>query len=125
MHIETAMSTQLTTRPAPNEYAPHYGTYVERVPDGDIVRTLERQLAETLALLRGIPESRAGHRYAPGKWSIKEVVGHVADAERIFSYRALRFARNDPTPLPSFDENALVPPARFDARTIGDLVEEY
>ena len=77
------------------------------------------------ACLRAIPESRAGHRYAPGKWSIREVVGHICDAERVFLYRALRFARNDSTPLPGFDENAFVSASRFDDRALAGLVAEF
>jgi uncharacterized damage-inducible protein DinB len=113
------------TRPAADEYAPYYGTYVSRVGDGDIVRTLKSQIGPTAALLRAIPDSRAGHRYAPGKWSIREVIGHLSDAERIFAYRALRFARHDATPLPGFDENAFVANARLDERSLGGLVDEY
>jgi uncharacterized damage-inducible protein DinB len=113
------------TRPAPDEYAPYYGTYINKVRDGDVVRTLKTQIGDTVAFLRAIPESREGHRYAPGKWSIREVVGHVCDAERIFVYRALRFARNDSTPLPGFDENAFVGASRFDDRTLASLIAEF
>ena len=77
------------SRPDTAEYAPYYGTYVGKVGDGDIVRTLAGQVGETLALLESIPESRAGHRYAEGKWSIRELVGHVCDTERIFVSRAV------------------------------------
>ncbi len=113
------------TRPAADEYAPYYGTYVGRVADGDIVQTLASQVDGTLALLRSIPESRAGHRYAQGKWSIRELVGHVCDTERIFAYRALRFARGDQTPLPGYDENEFVANSRLDQRTLGSLVAEF
>lgn len=112
------------TRPGADEHAPYYGAYVGKVPDGDVVRTLAAQIGETAALLRGIPEAGAGHRYAEGKWSIREVVGHVADAERIFAYRALRFARGDGTELPGFDEAAFVARSRLDHRTLGSLVDE-
>ena len=115
-------------RPAADEYAPYYGKYIDRVPavdgDGALAALLDRQLAETRELLAGIAESRASHRYAPGKWSIKEVVGHLADSERVFAYRALRIARGDETPLASFYENAFVPPGRFDDRALPDLVAE-
>ena len=114
-----------TERPAEGESAPYYRTYIDAVPAGDIVRTLQDQIAETSALLAGISEAKAEHRYAPGKWSIKEVVGHLADAERVFAYRALRFARGDATPLASFDENAWVPAAGLDARTLADLAAEF
>jgi uncharacterized damage-inducible protein DinB len=114
-----------STRPAPDEYAPYYGTYITKVADGDVVRTLKGQFGDTLAYLRAIPESRGGHRYAPGKWSIREVVGHLCDAERIFAYRALRFARADATALPGFDENAFVGASRFDDRTLASLITEF
>lgn len=113
------------TRPAPDEYAPYYGGYVSRVADGDVVATLRRQIVDTLAFLRGIPDSKAGHRYAPGKWSIREVVGHLCDAERVFAYRALRFARNDSTPLPGFDENAFVAASRLDDRSLAGIIAEF
>lgn len=114
-----------STRPAPDEYAPYYGRYIARVPDGDIVDTLRRQIGVTLEVLRNIPDTRAGHRYAPDKWSIREVVGHLSDAERIFSYRALRIGRGDTTPLPGFDENEFVRRARIDDRPYDGLVAEY
>lgn len=113
------------TRPAPDEFAPYYGTYINKVADGDIVRALRTQIADTAAFVRTIPESRGGHRYAPGKWSIREVVGHLSDAERIFCYRALRFARADTTPLPGFDENEFMKVARFDDRTLASVVAEF
>lgn len=112
-------------RPAPDEYAQYYHRYVGLVPDGDIVETLASQVKETAAFLRALPEERGGHRYAEGKWSIREVIGHLADGERIFSYRAMRFARADATPLPGFDENAYVPESGADARTLDSLVAEY
>jgi len=115
----------LATRPAETEYAPYYSRYVSKVPEGDVVELLRAQLGETLALLRGIPEERAEHRYADGKWSIKEVVGHMSDAERVFSYRALRFARGDDTPLASFDQNAFVQRASFGRRTLASLASEF
>lgn len=113
------------TRPAPDEYAPYYDAYIRKVPDGDVVHALRAQLPDTLATLRAVPESRAGHRYAEGKWSIREVVGHVCDAERVFAYRAMRFARADTTELPGFDENAFVANARFDERSLASLVDEF
>lgn len=112
-------------RPDASEFLPYYGKYIDRVPDGDVLQTLDDGLGEMMALARGLPEERGGHRYAPEKWSIREVLGHIMDAERIFAYRALRIARGDATPLASFDENAYVPAGRFDARTLADLAEEY
>ena len=118
------MHASLIPRPAADEYAPYYGRYISRVPDGDLCVMLASQLADTLALVRAIPEQRGTHRYADGKWSIKEVIGHVSDTERIMSYRALRFARADQTPLPGFEQNDYVPVGGFDRRTLQDLSEE-
>ena len=112
-------------RPEANEYAPDYDKYVSRVPAGDVVETLSRQHTDTLTLLDGIPEDKANSRYAPDKWSIKELVGHVIDGERIFAYRALRFARGDCTPLPGFEQDDYVRAADFDARPLADLVAEF
>ncbi|MEO8192727.1 MAG: DinB family protein [Gemmatimonadales bacterium] len=111
-------------RPTPDEYAPFYAGYVGRVPDVDVVDTLSRQISETVGVLRSIPESRGDHRYAPGKWSIREVVGHLGDAERVFTYRAFRFSRADPTPLEGFDENTFVRNAPFTRETLADLTNE-
>lgn len=112
-------------RPDKTEFAPYYGRYVDKVPDGPIVDVLASGMNETLTLLRSIPEARADHRYAPGKWSIKEVVGHVIDGERVFAYRALRFARRDETPLASFEQDDYVPAGNFGARTLADLADEF
>lgn len=111
-------------RPEPDEFNSYYQRYIDRVPDGDIVRTLDEQIIETLGLLSAIPEERGGFRYAARKWSIRELVGHVCDVERIFVYRALRFARGDRTELSGFDENAYVANARLDDRTLASLADE-
>ena len=87
-----------TTKPVSEEYAPDYEQYVGLVPAGDVVATLETQGAEAIALLRGLPEEKGAYRYAEGKWSVKELIGHIIDGERVFAYRALRFARGDQTP---------------------------
>ena len=111
-------------RPAPSEYAPYFGKYVEAVPDGDVLELLRRQVEETAALLGKLGDRDADYRYADGKWSVKEVVGHVADTERIMVYRALCFARGEAAPLPGFDENAYVARAKFAGRRLADLVAE-
>jgi len=118
------MTATLITRPGADEYAPYYGTYIGKVPDGDLRAMLASQIAETLELIRSIAESRGGYRYAPDKWSIKEVLGHLADSERIFSYRALRIGRGDTTPLPGFEQDDYVKSGGFDARTLRDLADE-
>lgn len=112
-------------RPQADEYAEFYGKYVAHVPGGDIVALLATQVDDTLALLRELTDAQARHAYAPGKWSIKEVVGHMADAERVFAYRALRIARGDTTPLPGFDENAYVPAGNFNDRPLASLLAEF
>lgn len=111
-------------RPDPSEYNTYYGRYISLVPDGPIVDRLREQIGETLAVLRALPESRGEHRYAPGKWSIKEVVGHVADGERVFGYRALRIGRGDETPLPGFEQDDYVRHGGFSARTLRHLLDE-
>jgi hypothetical protein len=111
-------------RPGPGEYAAFYAGYIARVPDGDLLRMLEEQGRESAALFRGVPAPRGDFAYAPGKWTLKEVIGHVADAERVFAYRALRIARGDQTPLASFDERAWVPQSGAGSRTLADLTGE-
>ena len=111
-------------RPDASEHLAYYSKYVDRVPDGDLLQMLHAQVDETLALVRGLPEEHGGHRYAPGKWSIREVLGHVIDTERIFAYRALRIARGDATPMEGFDENAYADASDADARTLAALAEE-
>src|SRR5438105_4187933 len=111
-------------RPQPNEHVEYYAKYIALVPDGDIVETARATFDETLVTLNAIDEERAKFAYAPGKWSIKNVVVHLADAERIFAYRALRIARKDATPLASFDENTYANESGADQRKFGDLVRE-
>jgi len=119
------MSNSTISRPDATEYAPYYGRYIDLVPEGDLIITLSQQINDTSALLRGIPEPQAETRYEPGKWSIKEMTGHLVDTERIMSYRALRIARADETPLPGFEQDDYVRAANFDARTLAHLLEEY
>ena len=111
-------------KPRPEEHAEYYAKYIRLVGD-DALAALRAQSAATPRMLSGLSEAQAMHRYAPGKWSVKEVVGHITDAERVFGYRALRFARADQTPLPGFDENAWVPAGNFDRRTLPELVATY
>jgi hypothetical protein len=119
------MPNDWTTRPAEGEFAPYYGRYIDRVPEGSLLDLLESQLPQVLDLLDGVDEDRAGYRYEPGKWSIREVMGHLADGERIFAYRALRIARLDTTPLPGFEENDYVANGSFDSRSLLSLVDEW
>jgi uncharacterized damage-inducible protein DinB len=119
------MTTLASNKPAESEYAPYYGKYISLVSSGDITRSLETQLNDTLALLAGIDEATAVYRYAEGKWSIKELVGHIIDAERIFAYRALWFARNDKTPLPGFEQDDFMRFASFEQYPLTELAEEF
>ena len=100
------MSVASPGRPAPSEFSPHAKSYVDLVADGDLVGGLERQLRETVLLLKLVDDASAETlTYEPGKWSIKQIVGHISDAERIFAARILRIARGDQTPLPGFEQD--------------------
>lgn len=119
------MSAAASNFPEATEYAPYYGKYVSLVPEGDVLTTLAEQMDSTVRLLRSIDEEKAGHRYADDKWSIKELVGHLIDGERIFAYRALRFSRGDRTELPGFEQDDYVRAASFDACRFDELVREF
>lgn len=119
------MNTLTIPRPQADEHAEYYARYISRVPEGDLISMLREQALETVSMLQGLTPEQADYAYAPGKWSVKEVVGHLSDCERVFGYRALRFARNDPTELPGFDENTYVENANFKTRTLADLLEEF
>lgn len=112
------------SRPTAAEFSPFYARYVERVPAGDIVTILRNQLADTLSLFDPLDESDTERPYAEGKWTLKQVLGHMADAERVMAYRALRIARGDTTPLPGFEENAYAAAARSNDRSVADLRNE-
>jgi hypothetical protein len=112
-------------RPGADEYLPYYETYVRLVPDGDIVALLESQIKETRELVGKIPDSRGTFRYASGKWSVNEIMGHLIDAERMFANRALRFARGDKTPLPGFEQDDYVAGAGFDSYPLSELLAEF
>lgn len=115
----------MSSRPQHEEYAEHFGGYIERVPEGsDIFALLSSQPDELKALLANVSDEQANVRPGPEEWSIKEVIGHLCDSERIFAYRALRIARNDLTPLPGFDQDEFVRGTDFNARTLEDLLEE-
>jgi hypothetical protein len=112
-------------RPPASEYAPYQAGYVASVPEGDIFEILSRQGSEFPKFVRSFGEGRGNHRYAPDKWMVKEVIGHVNDTERVFAYRALRFARADTTPLASFEQDQYVPMGNFGARTLASLADEF
>lgn len=112
------------SRPQRSEYHPYYSTYIDQVPDGDILKILESQLDGTLRLLDSIGEEQAEYRYARDKWSIKEVMGHVVDEERTFAYRALMFSRGNPGPLVSVEQDDMVAHANFSERDMADIAHE-
>jgi DinB superfamily len=112
-------------RPAPADFGPYFGNYVDLVPEDDIQPALANQLEETLAVLRPLTDATAEFRHPPYTWSIKEVVGHLIECERIFGYRALRFARGDSTPLPGFEENDYAREGQFDRVRFVDLLAEF
>ena len=113
------------TRPQADEHIEYYGHYISQVPDGNIVEMLTKQLPETVAFLRSIPEDKIDFRYAPGKWTPRQIVGHLSDGERVFQYRAWRFSRGDTTPVPGFDENHYVDHAPFEKIGMNDLIDEF
>ena len=120
------MSTTFrAVRPLSTEFAEYYAKYIARVPDGDIVVTLKNQIADMKRLLLGLTDTQAMFVYAPGKWNVKEVVGHLIDGERVFAYRALRIARGDSTPLPGFDENAYAKTGGYAGRSMQDIADEF
>jgi hypothetical protein len=112
-------------RPAEGEYLPYYEKYISLVADGDLIDLLARTADTTIAYVRHQPTEFADHAYAEGKWTVKEVVGHVCDAERVFSYRLLRIGRGDETPIEGFDENVYVPRGKFAERTLESMLEEF
>src|SRR5215831_18332997 len=112
-------------RPEANEYAEYYGKYVAKVPGTDVVSVLESQRLQMIQLFAGRSERDGNFRYAPDKWTVKEVLGHVTDTERILAYRALRIARGDRTPLPGFEQDDYVRAAGFGERTLTDLSAEF
>jgi uncharacterized damage-inducible protein DinB len=119
------MSTLMLPRPAPDEAAPFYHDYISEVSGENLGEQLAAQLTEVERLYSTLDDHTAEARYAAGKWSIKEVLGHLIDAERIFSYRLLRVSRGDATPLAGFDENIYVPAGRFDERPLDTLTAEF
>src|SRR6185503_539661 len=111
-------------RPLVTEYTSYHAHYIERVPYGDPLLALERQVEDTAHQLLALPEERGAYRYAAGKWSIKELVGHVIDTERIYAYRCLAIARGDATSLPGFDQDAYVARSGHDRRSFRSIVDE-
>lgn len=119
------MTLARASRPVEGEFLPYYETYIKLVPAGDVLATLDTQMGETQSLLRALPASSSTYRYAPGKWSVNELIGHLIDSERIFAARALRFARNDATPLPGFEQDDYVRNSNFEAYPVAELAAEF
>lgn len=111
-------------RPTADEYNPYYGPYIAGVAD-DVLNELQQQAEQFPAFIQGIPIAKENYAYAPGKWTIKELIGHIIDTERIMAYRALRFARNDDQNLPGFDENEYVKHSHYSERSLESLAEEF
>lgn len=114
----------MLSRPEAAEYAEFYGNYIARVPDGPLLDFLATQPGNYRRLLGGMPDQQAEAPSAPGKWSIKQILGHLCDTERVISYRALRFARGDTKELQGFEQDDYVREAGSDARTLDDLLDE-
>jgi hypothetical protein len=112
-------------RPNQNEYTPYYNKYIDLVPEGDIFKILKKQIGDLEKLCKNIPSKKYLYRYAPEKWSIKEVVGHIADTERVMAFRALRFARNDNNNLPGFDQDEFVRQSNHNNIKLNDLVKGF
>ena len=114
-----------TRRPRPEEYGSYYNTYISKVKTDDCLEALSKGKDSAVAFYKNIPAEKWNYKYGPEKWTIKEVLLHVIDAERVFAYRALRIARNDQTPLPGFDQNLYVPNSRANDRSPASLIDEY
>ncbi|MCA9737126.1 MAG: DinB family protein [Gemmatimonadota bacterium] len=115
----------MLARPGPDEYNPYYARYVELVPDGDIVTTLASQIEETDAVVRAFIPGREDFRYEPGKWSVRESLGHVVDTERVFGFRALWFARGAAESQPGMDQDLWVAGSNAGERALDDLLSEW
>jgi len=112
-------------RPDPSEHSPYYGRYIALVPEGDLFGIFDLETKATFDFVEGVSEERSLQRYAAGKWSLRETYVHVVDCERVFGYRALRFARGDRTELPGFEPDDYVPPSSADERSWRSIIEEY
>jgi uncharacterized damage-inducible protein DinB len=112
-------------RPQKGEYAEYYEEYIALVPSGDFLEILQEQKQAMIRLLSPLSEEQGDFRYAPGKWSIREILGHINDTERIFAYRLLRIARGDQTPLASFEQDEYVQNGNFSTRRLADLLHEF
>ena len=115
----------MTTRPAPSEHAPYYAKYISLIGDGNILTLMRTQFDETMKLFRSIPEAQSTILHPPYTWTLKQVIGHLTDGERVFAYRALRIARGDATPLPGFDENQYALADEFERLRLRQVIDEF
>lgn len=115
----------MRSRPISGDYTPFFETYIRMVPEGDLIILLESQFAETKELLASISEEKSLYRYSEGKWSIRELLGHISDTERVMAYRLLRAARGDTTPLPGFEENLFVQNSPYERMSLQAIAEEW
>jgi DinB superfamily len=122
---ESKLMTYTPPKPPAGEYAPYYDRYISLVSDGNILETIEQQRRDTILLLSCRGEQDGDFRYAPDKWSVKEVLGHINDTERVFAYRTLRIARNDATPMEGFEQDDYVRNAPFATSPLADLIEDF
>jgi uncharacterized damage-inducible protein DinB len=122
---EATQPTLVIARPQAGEYAPYYERYISLIQENDILATLDRQRREMVLLLSGLSEEQGDFRYAPEKWSAKQVLGHVCDTERIFAYRALRISRGDATPMEGFEQDDYVKNGPFARHVIAEVIEDY
>ena len=125
MSEQAVVTTLEIARPEPSEYSPYYERYISLVKGSDILGTLDAQRRETMLLLCGRNDADGEFRYAPDKWSAKEVMGHVCDTERIFAYRALRISRGDQTPIEGFEQDDYVRNGPFAQAPLEQIVEDY
>ena len=115
----------MTARPSSDEYGEYFTGYIALVPEEDIAGVLEEQLSEFQRVVRAVAPDRERFRYAPGKWTIRQVFGHLIDAERVFAYRALCISRGETVSLPSFDENLYVAESHYEERPLENLMGEF
>ena len=122
---EVSMASHRTGRPEQGEFDPYYTGYIGHVIEDDAIAALEAELSESIAFFRAIDEKISTTAYSEGKWTLRELLGHIIDTERIMSYRALRFARNDQTELPGFEQDDFIKGASFNAVPMGDMLREF
>jgi hypothetical protein len=125
MTLTATNANAASVRPQPGENSPYFDRYISLVPGNDVLAAFDEQRRQMLLLLSGRPESDGDLRYAPGKWSLKEVLGHINDTERIMAYRALRISRGDGTPMEGFEQDDYVRNGPFARIALADLIEDY